>query len=1247
MKALETASALVRRVGASLGGIGGWIGAGVLLVALFGWLLAVLPEAVLPVLAAAALGAAGLAVRRGAGPAAAAAVAALALAAAALQLVLFAGGPAPAVALLEPLAIGAAAAGAALFAALAWPRLSPAGRTAVAALAVAGGAAALAVSATGTRPAEARIYVEPPQVYTRERLVNDRYREMNWLERRLSLSENGTDRPNARLARGATTAASLAGAGGGEGGETPGGGPASGDGLALPRISDFNREIALRSAVRSEMMNTLLDDGHDLFGSTLYRLNFDVSIVPRPGADGFALVAVDILPPDERLPPCRRADTRTDEAYRACMAAEIDRLEERLTNYRSLLADWEIDLQEFLLKVFQNRLDILGRPLADPFRGYPKERMAFSWYVRARAMELWLGLVAGRDEEGCDDAASGGQGADGPAGWACDAGMRRAALRRMIGGPFSDEALSGDLSPTAERMFAEAIAAFGEDTRELAMKGEIDRFFDQLRAATGERQVDEAWLIETAATHRLEIVPDDTACIRSRRWLPGCAALYGRLLSSPGCAARAVRVGAAAEPVACPARPEEGFAPVLGMVRLAGILRSLHERLVDGRLGDFPPLPEDEAAAREQLGARSEGILACLFDRGNGGMTAHRLWEWEAANADPAAEACAALPGLAGEEARRFARALGAEAAEQRRDGTSLFRQWLAEFYVDRLRREDIPGYRPQPAVDRFFEAAAAGCEVGDCSILIARKRWLARDDLPVVDEALGIRTPRPARAPAHAPGAPPPAPPSAPGEARADPAPDARGGFDIEEERVARLLLAMLPATAACADDDVTRPACREMLAEAALAVEAAHAAAITPERPVIYGEEEVANARLFERAFARTFEARLGRAPGPGERRRAWSLVQDYVDSVTALVLGQKLEAFDGEVVVYSVEPRIEFLVDDVAETLAASLRLEVPIGGGGEEGAADGGARPSLSHGAQSSVRQLARRPTIVGFGHLRGQARTPDAAADAGGGDGAQSFGWIFLPNHLEAPRPGRPPVATHRAVGHRVSAVISVPSWWAGVDLVVRQCWGWRGAVAHAVLKDPYATVEQCPGDRPNAGFAPAGRVRYTVPLPADTERITEVFDFEVVKIPYLDKMERHEIPRLEAGRAGTILLTGGRLWRGTMVTLGQQAADSITVLPDMKGVVAHFGCVAPPPDVRHVTRYEKLEKIGEATFDPADAYVANAKLTVWTAQGSASAGAFVVPFKQRLPDELPCWLDEPARERARARLAAENGDGSD
>jgi hypothetical protein len=43
------------------------------------------------------------------------------------------------------------------------------------------------------------------------------------------------------------------------------------------------------------------------------------------------------------------------------------------------------------------------------------------------------------------------------------------------------------------------------------------------------------------------------------------------------------------------------------------------------------------------------------------------------------------------------------------------------------------------------------------------------------------------------------------------------------------------------------------------------------------------------------------------------------------------------------------------------------------------------------------------------------------------------------------------------------------------------------------------------------------------------------------------------------------LLLGRNLWRSSVVTLGNQTADRITVLPNMNGIIAHIDSVRKPP----------------------------------------------------------------------------------
>jgi len=49
---------------------------------------------------------------------------------------------------------------------------------------------------------------------------------------------------------------------------------------------------------------------------------------------------------------------------------------------------------------------------------------------------------------------------------------------------------------------------------------------------------------------------------------------------------------------------------------------------------------------------------------------------------------------------------------------------------------------------------------------------------------------------------------------------------------------------------------------------------------------------------------------------------------------------------------------------------------------------------------------------------------------------------------------------------------------------------------------------------------------------------------------------------ITAEKPADILIRGNHLWRSTVVTLEGQPADNITVLPDMKGIVARFDSVS-------------------------------------------------------------------------------------
>lgn len=137
-----------------------------------------------------------------------------------------------------------------------------------------------------------RVEVESPEVYTRERLVNDRYRQDFWLREQLDALD-GTDRligaaESTILAVGPATARA----------------PAAETGPDAPAAA-FREEFVLRSALRDKIrqlvLENLLDDRHDLTGNSIYGLKFDTGVIPGVNTHARPYVKVRIDLADARL----------------------------------------------------------------------------------------------------------------------------------------------------------------------------------------------------------------------------------------------------------------------------------------------------------------------------------------------------------------------------------------------------------------------------------------------------------------------------------------------------------------------------------------------------------------------------------------------------------------------------------------------------------------------------------------------------------------------------------------------------------------------------------------------------------------------------------------------------------------------------------------------------------------------------------------------------------------------------------
>ena len=154
------------------------------------------------------------------------------------------------------------------------------------------------------------IFVSGPQVYTRERLVNDRYREDAWLLKELNNSPNKSFGITASVQRVSRSSRSLSGGLGspattGEGEKPSSAVPpdkANPDehsiALAATPFDRLHALLAYREQVRTLMIENQLDDRHDLRGNSLYRLRFDATVLPGWNTRVSANIVVSVLPPE-------------------------------------------------------------------------------------------------------------------------------------------------------------------------------------------------------------------------------------------------------------------------------------------------------------------------------------------------------------------------------------------------------------------------------------------------------------------------------------------------------------------------------------------------------------------------------------------------------------------------------------------------------------------------------------------------------------------------------------------------------------------------------------------------------------------------------------------------------------------------------------------------------------------------------------------------------------------------------------
>jgi hypothetical protein len=163
--------------------------------------------------------------------------------------------------------------------------------------------------------------------------------------------------------------------------------------------------------------------------------------------------------------------------------------------------------------------------------------------------------------------------------------------------------------------------------------------------------------------------------------------------------------------------------------------------------------------------------------------------------------------------------------------------------------------------------------------------------------------------------------------------------------------------------------------------------------------------------------------------------------------------------------------------------------------------------------------------------------------------------------------------------YSVNAEIAVPGWWSKVRIHARYMWvgdldwsakpfddgkpAWKPTVdpTAEAAKEPKTETKKEPTDVDDS---------MTVNLPSDPETITAAIGFfndrqaRAPRIAYSETPAEETGYLLQATAPGatgvdqTLVIEGTDLWRNPAIFVGPRRADSVDVLPDMEGLVAHF-----------------------------------------------------------------------------------------
>ena len=999
------------------------------------------------------------------------------------------------------------------------------------------------------------LYLEAPQVYTRERLVNDRFTQANWL--REQLERTGRDsfmedfsRPSSaseqiqRLTLMLRAEGLLAPSADGEESGPQAAAPSS-EQVALDRLELFDKVNVYRGAVRGELMDVQLDDGHDLDGNTLYRLNFNAVVAPfydRRSYPGSAVFMVRAMQPDRGL----------DEA-------------QLIEDEKELLRQWQREMQAFLTRVLEQRLEDFERQSALENPTDPKEDMALDWFMRTELVKTFLTYLNNAPGEAepylisqCDDKKAEFESK-------YETAVERMAVMSLVSAAAKLVAHfdARELWEAGKLVGAGKKAAVDEMIRDCRIN-ELSRLVgfnyrtdapspDMLpsHAAGFRRSIELAHLVNVAQWPKVGPGSYDERCV------------FDEMNRPPSGNGRGQPPGAEEGPLAGTDPPPAADPPASASPAGGGLPNA-----PEGAGGGVPPV----TPVSINDGTNEKGID------------------------DPVANQTS--PGGAGPETpAELNTRLARKCLEPYTDPYRLRALIRLLSVTEDLHRHSLTA----PTADKTGEPDEDGAENEETAQDPVAPMTRQEARAAVADILVRVGDVLPERA-LH----------------ELDPSGDeVRFTINALKEEVAQLItdggqLAnlqqrcdTLPDTGADRHDAAIKYArCRFLYAPSSnvrgLLAEFI-VARVRGDLSEFYRETTPAVKEFLD---VTTDGCMLTSC------RIRVDLLAKKEDAVAEAALAKKLaKALDERtngLSIYEIAPRADTVIRHAGGGRDVSVGLAAPQG----RASADASLRDRTAYA----------EAVVLGFGQA-------PAAPGSELEDAQAVFGWTVRPQ----PRPGGGWTPSH----HRLSAVVSVPSWWKRLDLEIHACWiGPQAAREHSETlfgtpSNICATVHGKKPSRtgPSAAAAdtaqpaadPGGAGYFMRPvrvqLPRSVDEVTARFNFDLVKTPYFDPAWKRDHDgasnALTAGRPAHIALAGERLWRGTVVTIDGQPADRITVLPDMKGVIAEFRCVRPAPG---------------ASPDGSDR--SRAKLTVWTAEGRTKPmDVNIQPFDAvKDTDEKPCYM---------------------